>query len=161
MRKIKLSIIFIIGILSFSGAKLYSGIITHDNVNMRSKPSTKNEKIEILNKGDYVFLRKVGEKEKIGKWGFNYWYHVDYFRNWIKTTGWVYGAFISTKITHNRVILRSKPSTKSKIMGKLKKETKITIIKVGDEVPESGYPYWYFVKLSSGKKGWVHSDYVQ
>ena len=150
---------FLIIIFVLQGYQLFSATITYDNVVIRSKPSSKSKKIGVLHKEEYVYIEKVGKKEKIGKWGVNHWY---YFSSGVddgRKEGWFYGAFVSTKISHDRVNLRSKPSLKSKVITKLKKGTKIIILKL-IKVKDHPYAKWFYVKISLGKKGWVYSKYV-
>ncbi|MCP4133419.1 MAG: SH3 domain-containing protein [bacterium] len=157
---------FIQGIFFIHTAPVSGATISHSNVKVRVQPNTKSDSPWKLQKGELVIILDVGQKASIGKWGSHHWYYVTYSPSFDTFwDGWIFGAFISTKISGDRVRLRSKPTTKgSKILAQLKKNTSVTILKTPvDKKNNSGmnFPEWYFVKIPSGKTGWVSAEYVK
>lgn len=58
--------------------------------------------------------------------------------------------------------LMEKPSSKSKQIGILKKNTKVSLISIdkqGENFDENYYNYWKQIKLETGKTGWVFGYY--
>lgn len=136
--------------------------ITSNNVNVRSDDSTMGKKTDQLDKGTMVFIIEVGKKESIGKWGEHYWYRVTYSPSFDEFfDGWIFGAFVKTKVSAAKAELKSEPSKKSKTLGTLTKGMNVVIEKVKlDEDSQLSFAEWYFVKADNGKSGWINADFV-
>ncbi len=146
-----------------------AGEITANSVNLRSGPGTNYTKLDKLQKmDDLTILEKSGD-----------WYKVTAIA--IKKTGYVYASFVKVtstsptatpgpttptpvpttvpvgtqvgKLNASGVNFRTGPSTAYSSLGKLAKDTAVTVIgKSGD---------WYQVTVTAtGKTGYVYSRYI-
>lgn len=70
------------------------------------------------------------------------------------SAGAVSGA--SAYVTSETLNVRKKPSTSSKIVKALKKKTSFTILS-----PRKTNKNWYKIRLKSGKKGYIHKQYIK
>ncbi len=70
--------------------------------------------------------------------------------------------FNTSVINDNNVILRSRPSTKSKVLRKLNVFNRIEILSVGkqERIGRWGKYHWYQVKMGE-KKGWVFGAFLE
>jgi uncharacterized protein YgiM (DUF1202 family) len=152
-----------------SGTTATAGEITSDNVNLRSGPGTNYSKLDKLQKlDDVTILEKSGD-----------WYKVTAIA--IKKTGYVYASFVKVtstsptptpgaatptptpttsptgsqagKLNAGGVNFRSGPATTYSSMGKLAKDTAVTVLgKSGD---------WYQLTVNAtGKTGYVFAIYI-
>lgn len=62
----------------------------------------------------------------------------------------------SAYVTAESLNVRKKPSTSAKIVKVLKKKNKFIILS-----PRKHNKNWYSIKLKSGKKGYIHKDYIK
>lgn len=127
----------------------YQGIVTTKNLKVRSGPSTSNEILDRLAKGQSVMII---DKE-------NEWFKITYKGG----KGWAHSSYISTenpkkkeseylkppyaKITAPSLIARENPSLTSKKVMTVKKDETYKILK------EEGY--YYQIKVSEKEKGWI------
>jgi len=126
-----------------AAATVRTGIISGSVVNLRKSPSTSSTVLAKISKSTHVSV--TGQTSK--------WYKVSYSGK----SGWISRDLINIKtstayVTTDILNLRSKASTSSKILTKLSKNVKITIL--------SHTSGWDKVKASNGKIGWVSNKYV-
>ncbi len=123
--------------------------VTADTLNVRSGSSTKSKVIGSVKKGTKLSVQK---KESNG------WYKIDFKGK----TGYVSGTYVkattsATKTTYtvtaDTLNVRSGSNTKSKVIGSVKKGTKLTVQK-----KESNG--WYKIDFK-GKTGYVSGTYVK
>ncbi len=122
------------------------GTVICSVLNMRQSSSTSAKIVDKLPRGTKVqVFSKSGD-----------WYRVKHGN----TEGWVHGDYLKVeevtlgvgKVNTEVLNLREKPSTSSKILGKLTKGQNLTLIS------RSGA--WYRVKTAGGQLGWAHGDYI-
>jgi hypothetical protein len=67
------------------------GLISDNNVRIRSNPSTDAEIIGMLNTDDYVSILEITEKKQLVDNSWDYWYKIKTSEN---ITGWVFGKYV-------------------------------------------------------------------
>ena len=69
---------------------------------------------------------------------------------------------IKASITHNHVLIRSRATTKARILGKMYKGNIVTILDRTKYKVKIGkwYAYWYKIKTKYGKTGWTYGAFV-
>ncbi|WP_243386211.1 SH3 domain-containing protein [Bacillus kexueae] len=134
-----------------------TGTVLASALNVRSQPNTSTSIVGKLYRGEKVSI--IGQQGK--------WYQIKYQNK----TAWVHGDFIQTSsnsstsngnsttsstktgtVTASSLNVRSEGSLNGKVVGAVKKGTKLTILQ---EVND-----WYEIKLDGNKTGWVASWYV-
>lgn len=139
------------GILGTPSAKAASSVtytVTADTLNVRSGSSTKHKVIGSVKKGSKLSVQK---KESNG------WYKITFKGK----TGYVSGTYVKAAsastttytVTADTLNVRSGSSTKYKVIGSVKKGTKLTVQK-----KESNG--WYKIDFK-GKTGYVSGTYVK
>ncbi len=126
--------------------------VTASSLNVREKATTSSKVIGSVKKNAALTLLK-----KSGTWG-----QVKLSNG---KTGWVSMKYLTTKkpstpasnlgtyyVTVSSLNVREKATTSSKVIGSVKKNAALTLLK------KSGT--WGQVKLSNGKKGWVSTKYL-
>lgn len=150
---------FIAKPLTVEAASITTYTVTASTLNVRSGKSTKNKIIGSVKKGTKLSVQK---KESNG------WYKIKYKNK----TGYVSGSYVKKttssssstskastsskttyKVTASTLNVRSGKSTKNKVIGSVKKNTKLTVQK-----KESNG--WYKITYK-GKTGYVSGSYVK
>ncbi|WP_462405932.1 SH3 domain-containing protein [Gracilibacillus sp. Marseille-QA3620] len=125
------------------------------SIDIRQSASSKAKSLSKINKGTALTV-----KDQSGNW-------LKVYYSSKKITGWVLASQISTKkpststsvsnlgtyyVTATSLNVREKATTSSKVIGSVKKNAALTLLK------KSGS--WGQVKLSNGKTGWVSMSYL-
>ncbi|WP_197089886.1 SH3 domain-containing protein [Bacillus sp. FJAT-27916] len=125
------------------------------SIDIRQSASSKAKSLSKINKGTALTV-----KDQSGNW-------LKVYYSSKKITGWVLASQISTKkpststsvsnlgtyyVTASSLNVREKATTSSKVIGSVKKNAALTLLK------KSGT--WGQVKLSNGKTGWVSMSYL-
>lgn len=127
----------------------YTGFVATGSLNVRARPATESAAIAKLSLNDTLQVTGTGDG----------WTRVIYNSQ----TAYVYSKYLSSSmifeqvsqtvyVTSSTLNLRNEPSTDSTSITKLSKNTKLTRIGIGDG--------WSKVKTSSGKVGYVSSQYL-
>ena len=123
--------------------------IAANTLNLRAEPSTDSEIVAKLKFGDKVRCQgenaewmKVSYEDQVGYLKTEYTSRTMVFE-WVKETVYV---------DANKLNLRAEPSTAAEILVVMRSDDKLTRIGIGDG--------WSQVKTSSGKTGYVASDYL-
>jgi len=123
----------------------YAAVVI-EGVNVRTDSTINSEIIIKLNKGDAVLVAKE----------FYDWYRIALPKS---SPCYVFGKYITAMsektgvINSDNVNVRLKPSTKSIILGKLKKGQSVNIISFTDN--------WYLIEPTLETYGWIHKSVVK
>ena len=140
---------------SSSKAIMEEAYVTIDGLNMRSGPGTSYSIEATLSKEAAVQVTeeqgewlKISHKDKTG------WVHSDYLETGSpEPEESKEGKYPYARITASELTARSKASSDSKKVGTLKKDETYEILKTED--------YWYQLKISDKKEGWVPKWFVE
>lgn len=123
-----------------------TGVVTGETVNFRQSPDLSSKILNQLSKGTKVSV--VGSEGD--------WYKVVYS----DASGWINDQYLLVRdekiaagvVSGSVVNVRSKPNTKSEVLTKLEKGTKVDIYEhTGD---------WYRVAIGEERYGWMNSEFV-
>lgn len=122
-------------------------IITYDYANIRKGPSTADEQLARLDKGDILIVDEIAD---------NGWVHFDTLEG--EVTGWVHGNLVEklpdtpVVVSDEFVNFRKGPGTAQVKLGTLE------YTQVGRLLEEK--PPWMKIRLPDGRTGWAHGDYL-
>lgn len=147
------------------------GIVTTDNVNVRSDAGTSYDSLTKLLKGDKVTIvdEKTASNGKI-------WYNITFSKDGIEYSGYIHSAYITidnvkeTKeysepkdgyVTADKVNVREGAGTSYTSLAKLDTGAEIKI--TGEAVLSTGTVWYHITYTLNGvlTEGYIHSDYVR
>lgn len=135
-----------------------------DNIQVRDKPNTKAAVVETLSKEKTVTtLGRSKEHEKLLGVE-DYWYQI---KSPTGKEGWIFGGLLfktgQGETLGENVNVRAEPRAKAKIVETLaEKGEQVSILgrSKTKETLDKNNDYWYQIKTSSGKQGWVFGAFL-
>jgi N-acetylmuramoyl-L-alanine amidase len=130
-----------------------TGTILANALNVRTKPTTKSSIIGKLYKNEQVsIVNQQGDWYQIQYKNQTAWVHKDFVKTATSSSNSTTGSVKTGVVTASALNVRDQSSLNGKIIGSVKKGTKVSIL---NEVNN-----WYEIKLDHQRTGWIAGWYV-